>query len=248
MKRTSNFHRIILILSIVFIAACSGQGDTGKLPKEDEINVSSGKEEILFIGNSHTYYNQGLATHLSKFRANDNLEFEPLIQEMAQGGFSLQDHLGNATTIAKVKERDWDFIILQENTSVAAQTLPETREAMIALADMVAQNDTKILLFMTWPYKENPEMLFGIKDTYEAGASAIKATIVPIGEQWLSIDANEDVEVNLYDSDGVHPSLEGTFFAAAKFYKTIYGKPPSDNPYQAALGDEVADYLKTKAN
>ena len=124
--------------------------------------------------------------------------------------------------MAKIKERPWDFLILQENTSVAAETLQSTTDAMIGISEMMAQNDTKILLFMTWPYKENPEMLLGIKDTYEAGAAKIKADIVPVGEEWLSIDANEEVEVTLYDLDGVHPSREGTFFATAKFYKVIF--------------------------
>jgi hypothetical protein len=232
------------------LPSCSAQNDNDndKLPNEDEIVVSSGKEEILFIGNSHTYYNQGISGHLLKFRNNDNLEFEPLIQEAAQGGYSLQDHLNDPSTIAKVKGRAWDFIILQENTSVAAETLQSTTDAMIAFSDLVSQNDTKILLFMTWPYKDNPEMLSGIKNTYQAGASAIKGTIVTIGEEWMAIDTNDEVEVNLYDADGIHPSREGTFFASAKFYKAIYKKPPSDNPYQAALGDVVANYLKTKAN
>ena len=204
MKRTNYFSRIVLLLYIVLLTSCSTQKNSDKLPKEDEVVVSSGKEEVLFIGNSHTYYNQGISTHLLKFRENDNIGFEPLIQEAAQGGFSLQDHLGNPGTIAKVKERAWDFIILQENTSVAAQTLSSTTDAMIEFANMVAQNDTKIFLFMTWPYKEDPDMLAGIKDTYKAGASAVNGTIVPIGEQWLTIDSNEEVEVNLYDSDGVH--------------------------------------------
>ena len=91
-------------------------------------------------------------------------------------------------------------------------------------------------------------MLSNIRKTYEDGAFATGATIVPIGETWLGIHKNEDVEVNMYDSDGVHPSLEGTFFATAKFYKSIYKKPPSDNAYKAAMGDEIANYLKTKAN
>jgi hypothetical protein len=32
------------------------------------------------------------------------------------------------------------------------------------------------------------------------------------------------------------------------FYKAVYGFPPSDNPYNAGLSDEVANYLKTKAD
>ncbi len=248
MKGAYYFYRIVLLVFITLMTSCSAQKDNDKILNENETDVSSDKEAILFIGNSHTYYNQGVSTHLSKFRANDNLEFEPLFEEAAHGGYSLQDHLGDPSTIAKIKERAWDVLVLQENTSVAAETLPSTTAAMIAISDMVAQHDTKVFLYMTWPYKDFPEMLSGIKNTYETGATATKGTLVTIGEEWLAVHTNNEVSVNLYDDDGIHPSLQGTFFASAKFYRAIYGKSPSDNLYQAGLGAEVANYLKTKAN
>ncbi|MFS4491559.1 DUF4886 domain-containing protein [Maribacter sp. 2308TA10-17] len=239
--------KLVLLLSFILLS-CSQKNDNSKLSNEEENTVSLDKEEILFIGNSHTYYNEGIATHLKRFRENDNLNIELIIQDAAFGGFTLQDHLENQTTLNKLNERSWDAIILQENTSIAADELPSTQVAMASFAEMVKQKGTKIFLFMTWPYRDNPDMLTSIRQTYENGRLETGGILVPVGEDWLSIQQNTEVDINLYDQDGVHPSLEGSFYTAAMFYKAIYKKSPSDNSYQAGLGNEVSNYLKTRAD
>ncbi|TMM56990.1 SGNH/GDSL hydrolase family protein [Maribacter algarum] len=239
--------KLALLLAFSQMACSSGE-NRENLQNEKEPTTSIDKEEILFIGNSHTYYNQGIAYHLSKFRDEDDLAFEPLIQEAAKGGFSLLDHLTDQSTIDKINERSWDFIILQENTLVASETLPTTIEAMKSLSDMAKQQGAEVLLFMTWPYENQPDMLTGINDTYRNGSFQTNARLVTVGLKWQSINESEEIEFNLYDQDGIHPSLEGTFYAAAMFYKAIYGKLPSENVYRAGLDIELANYLKAQAD
>ncbi len=241
--------RLKLVLLLCFsLTSCAQQENSGKLQNEKVGDVSFGKEEVLFIGNSHTYYNQGMSTHLRKFRDGDTLKFDPIIQEIAIGGYSLQDHLGDQATLDKINERSWDVIILQENTAVAAEALTSSVAAMQSFSEMVKPKGTKVFLFMTWPYKDRPEMLSGIRKTYQNGVLATRATLIPIGLEWLSIDQNQEVAIDLYDADGVHSRLEGTFYAAAMCYRAIYGKSPSDNAYQAGLTAAIADYLKAKAD
>lgn len=241
------FSCLMTVVFTLLFCSCNAQNDDNNASEDKGKEIESAPEAILFIGNSHTYYNQGLATHLLEFRKNDGSELEPVIQEVAKGGYSLEDHLNDPSSLSKINERNWDYVIFQENTSVAAEALESTTDAMIVLADMVAQNNTEILLFMTWPYEERPEMLNGIKKTYESGAKAINATIVPVGEDWTAIDTETEIDVEFYDADGVHATLEGTFYASAKFYKAIYGKTPSQNPYTAGLPTTIANYLKSKA-
>lgn len=169
--------RLVLLLSFSLLA-CAQEDDEIKLQNEKDSDVSLDKEEVLFIGNSHTYYNQGISTHLAKFRENDNLTFEPLIQEVAQGGYTLQNHLEDQTTLDKINERSWDIIILQENTSVASEALPSSVDAMKSFSEMVKSKGTRVFLFMTWPYKDNANMLIGIKETYQNGVLATGAKLV----------------------------------------------------------------------
>lgn len=139
-------------------------------------------------------------------------------------------------------------MILQENSAVAAEELEETIEAMVALNAMTSRKGTIVFLFMTWPYEDRPEMLAALKRTYVKSAAAIGATIVPIGEDWPFINFENPHDINLCFEDGVHPSLEGTYYATAKFYKAIYNKSPSSNAYQGGLPPIIASYLKEQAD
>lgn len=203
--------------------------------------------EVLFIGNSHTYYNSGLAFHVGRFRENEKLNYVSFIKEVTFGGYSLNDHIEN-TAISKINERDWDFIILQENTFVAANDGESTLTAFNQFKDVLSQKRAKIFLFMTWEYKDQPDMYERIRKTYNDGALITGGQVVRVGEVWRNIIRDSVPNINLYAEDGFHPSPQGTFLAAAMFYKKIYGKNPSDNPYAAGMEIEIADYLKLKAN
>jgi hypothetical protein len=106
----------------------------------------------------------------------------------------------------------------------------------------------QICVFFNYPSsKHQPEIAVPIKKTFEEGAQAIGATIVPVGEVWKEINEEGNPNIDLYDADGLHPSLQGTFLAASMYYASIYNRNPSENPYAADLEDEVAAYLKQKA-
>jgi hypothetical protein len=64
----------------------------------------------------------------------------------------------------------WDVVVLQENTFVAEQVLPETIDAIIALSEMVITKGAKVFLFMTWPYENEGNMLSEIRETYQNGS------------------------------------------------------------------------------
>jgi len=236
-----------LAFLMIFVLSCSSEERVPVTMEADEPG-SSKIEEILFIGNSLIYYNLGMSYHLDLYSANDSLSFEPLIQELAFSGYSLAVHLDNEQTLSKVNERTWDVIILQESTEVAANDGRATLESIKAFEELVGNKGTTIYLLMPWPYKDQPEMSIPITKTIEDGAQAIGATIIPVGEVWKAINEEGNPNINLYDADGLHPSLQGTFLAVSMCYASIYNRNPSDNPYTADLENDIALYLKQKAN
>jgi hypothetical protein len=236
-----------LALLMIFGLSCSGEENVPLSMEADEPRTSK-IEEILFIGNSLTYYNLGISYHLNLYSANDSLSFKPLIQELAFSGYSLAVHLVNEQTLSKVNERSWDVIILQENTAVAVNDGMATLESIKAFKELVGNKGTIIYLLMPWPYKDQPEMAIPIKKTFEDAAQAIGATIIPVGEVWKAINQEGNPDIDLYDADGLHPSLQGTFFAASMCYSSIYNRNPSENPYTADLENDIALYLKQKAD
>ena len=241
--------RILFCFSFVVLVALSCSNDEAiRSVREVGEQQDSSHEEILFVGNSHTYYNSGIAYHLSRFRSYDDLDYEPFIKDASLAGYRLSEHLTNDATLSKINERDWEVIVFQENSFYAANDGATTVSAMEAFAEMLSQKNTKIYLFMTWAYKDRPEMYDPIYTTNENAAQAAGATLVEVGRVWRSIVQEGHENIELYNEDGYHPGLQGTFLAASMFYKALFGKNPSDNPYNPGLEVDQANYLKQKAN
>ncbi len=70
---------------------------------------------------------------------------------------------------------------------------------------------------MTWPYKMEPQMYTKIKNTYEETARIAKAKMVVLGTVWQTIQADQEVNKDLYDLDGVHHNILGTYLTSALF-------------------------------
>ena len=54
-------------------------------------------------------------------------------------------------------------------------------------------------------------------------------------------------QLNLYARDKRHPSLEGTYLAAATVYAALYRQTPVGNAYTAGLEADTARFLQTIA-
>jgi hypothetical protein len=70
--------------------------------------------------------------------------------------------------------------------------------------------------------------------------------VIPVG---LAFErAIENIPgVVLHDPDTKHPSLEGTYLAAAVFYASLYGKSPVGLDYNAGLDEKIARQLRQAA-
>ena len=54
-------------------------------------------------------------------------------------------------------------------------------------------------------------------------------------------------DVTLYQPDKRHPTVAGTYLAAATTFATLYHRPLDDNSYTAGLEPEVARALRVAA-
>ncbi len=237
---------VLLFSTLLLSLGCSQSSETD--PKDnDNIDAVFQPAQVLFIGNSHTNYNNGVSFHLQGFLNETDLPYSTLVEKMTMDGYTMQQHAENASTLAKMDERDWDVIIFQENTSEAANNPMAATVGMQDLRFKISGSETHLFLFMTWAYEAQPGMLASIKTTYENTAPLVSGTIVPVGLAFQNILDDPENVISLYDPDGIHPSLAGTFLASAMFYAAIYEEDPRLNNYTAGLSVEDATYLKEMA-
>ena len=72
-------------------------------------------DSILFIGNSYTYGNNmsAIFDNLAK-SAGDTF----YVERIAKGGYTLESHVTDANHVAKILERKWNYVFLQDQSQV----------------------------------------------------------------------------------------------------------------------------------
>lgn len=67
--------------------------------------------------------------------------------------------------------------------------------------------------------------------------------VSPIGLAWnFCLDDNPSIQ--LYSSDGMHPSPEGSYLAASTIFSTVFKTDPANNTFTGGLDDTLALYLR----
>ncbi|MFK7787325.1 MAG: PKD domain-containing protein [Crocinitomicaceae bacterium] len=215
---------------------------------------------VLFIGNSYTAYNSlpSLVNDIS-VSLGDILTFD----SHNPGGQTLGAHAANATVYNKMDDNPWDFVVLQAQSQepsfsdgqVDAQTLPFA----VQLADSVYANNfcSEVLFFMTWgrengdpqwqPISTFEGMNSRLRSAYMRFADSVQGSVSPVGSAWRYI-RDTYPSIDLYTSDGSHPSYEGSYLAACTFYASMFRKSPIGAPFIGSLDPLTAERLQTAAS
>jgi hypothetical protein len=203
--------------------------------------------KILFIGNSFTYFNQGIDFHLGELAASAT---PPVVLEIASRttpNQTLMGHYQDESTHEALAQRQWDVVVLQ---GASYETIdPEDRDRFVAFAGQldakIASTGARTALFMTWPFRFRPGMAAIIADTYTRTGNELGALVVPAGLAWGAAQAMDE-SVGLY-SDLRHPSLQGTYLATCVFYAALTGESPVGLPYTGGLEADEAQLLQRAA-
>ena len=203
---------------------------------------------ILFIGNSYTYTNDLPGTFASMARAGGH---QVEIASVTKGGVALADLLSMPETTAALKPGRWDYVVLQEQSSIPASATARVSvmfPAVRTLATRIEMNAGRPILFLTWGHRDGwPEegistyasMQARVTDSYRTIAREVQAPIAPAGEAWAAA-RSQLPQLSLWQDDGSHPTSAGTYLAAATFYATIYRSSPETVSFNGSLAPDDA--------
>jgi hypothetical protein len=99
------------------------------------------------------------------------------------------------------------------------------------------------MLFMSWAYKDQPEMTAQLAEQYTLAGNANDALVIPAGLAFAKA-VSKRPSLELYQPDKRHPTLAGTYLAACTTYAAIQRKSPVGNRYTAGLDPELAAFLQ----
>ncbi len=202
---------------------------------------------VLFIGTSFNYYNNSLHGHLREMvrAADPEGAKSQTFKSVTQSGGYLQEHAGGLPSVLAF--RKWDVVVLQgqstEPMATNAQRSERFREVARDYDKQIRASGARTAFFMTWAYQDKPDMTAPLAAGYEGIGNDLGALVVPVGLAFeRSIKARPALILHFKDKQ--HPSLAGTYLAAATFYGALYGKSPVGIAYTADLDPEVAKFLQ----
>jgi hypothetical protein len=204
---------------------------------------------VLFIGNSHTYYNNSVHGHVrSLAHAADPDTRKGVFKAMTISGGYLHDHAAGLPSM--LKSHKWDVVVLQGQSAELLPSNPHRAErfksALRQYDQWIRESGAKTALYMTWAYRGRLGMTGQVAHAYVAAGNEVGALVVPVGlafERALKMQP----DLALHRTDNIHPSMAGTYLTACVFYAALYGKSPAGNAYTAGLPRELADFLQKTA-
>lgn len=189
-------------------------------------SVSGPGPRVLFIGNSLTYW-QNLPSVL-QIMFGAATEGPGQVEQIAFANFGLQDHWDGGFAQDVIRNGDWDIVVLQQGPS-ATEGRPSLLEYTERFAAEIRAAGARPALYMVWPSAARDFDFDGVSDSYRTAAENVDGLLFPGGEAWRAA-WRVDPTLELYDIDGFHPSVIGSYLAALTMYEQITGLAPTTLP------------------
>lgn len=247
----SDIYQMKKILALIFCVS-----SISSFSQKDTLN-------ILFLGNSYTQFNN-LPSMVETLIEETGVEV--ITDANTPGGYTLKQHSTNATSIQKIKQGVWDFVVLQEQSQLPSFPLGQVQQETFPYAKTLDTLITKhnpcaeTIFYNTWGRKngdagncgfwppvctyEGMDSMLALRYKYMADTN--KALVSPVGPVWRNIRENYPT-INLYTSDESHPSIYGSYAAAVSFFAVITRKDPTFITNNFGFTQIDADNIKQAA-
>jgi hypothetical protein len=261
MPKSSLARRIAAMLSLLVACTCAVSAQT--LPARTTLGGDAANS-FLWVGNSFFYYNNSMHNHVGSLaRAADpksgyrgvsvtisgsGLDWHDVESYFRPDGIGRYSFVGDNEIVFNKPGRQFDAVIMMDCSQCPIH--PQLKSVFHEYAKkdsaIIVRNGARPVLFMSWAYKDKPEMTAQLAEQYTLAGNANDALVIPAGLAFARAIANRP-DLELYQPDKRHPTVAGTYLAACTTYAAISGKSPVGNSYTAGLDPPLAAFLQATA-
>ena len=220
-------------------------------------------KNVLFLGNSYTGVNNlPLLTYNLALSLGDTINYD----SNTPGGYTYEGHSTNATSLAKIAQGNWDFVVLQEQSQKPSfppsQVATEVYPYAQVLVDSIksANACTEPIFYMTWGRKNGDAgncaaypplctydgMQGRLRESYMEMSVDNDCSVSPVGAAWKYVRDNYPT-IELYSADESHPSINGSYLAACVHYASMFRESPVGASFISAVTAVDAAILQEAA-
>lgn len=221
---------------------------------------------VLFLGNSYTSVNNlpQLVQSLSG-SAGKTL----IIDSNMPGGATVSAHLNDATTISKIAQGNWDYVVIQEQSQVPTidyYRYNDMYPALIDLKGVVEQFNpcARLITYMTWGrrfggqqcdpsnvycspvFVDFNHMQDSLTSAYMEISDFLGVQCAPVGVTWQNI--LNDTTLVLHSTDNSHPNIDGSYVAALTLFSAIWKQPSQGLTFNAGITPARAQYYQQQSD
>jgi hypothetical protein len=223
-----------------------------------EQTPASAPRRVLFIGNSYTSQIRPCLLRMLATRSCDQSAFEFI----TPGGATLGQQWDNESTRERVKNGNWDFVVLQEQSQTPALPGPDGEAFQTSVdrfARLIRSVGAEPVLYMTWGRRDGDERNREIFPDYDVMQRKLSAacrdaakrngiTLAPVGQAWSIVRTKDGaLGERLYKKDGSHPSAAGAFLASCVFLRVLFDDSLESFRDQDTLQQHEVELIKTAA-
>ncbi len=240
---------ITLSLALIFVSSLSVAA-----PSEPTERKQKTPKKLLFVGNSFSFYNNGIHNHLGSL-IRTNSEWETGVNRhklLTYSGGHLFEQIISIAGIFETDTRGFEAVILQghSNEPINKKKSKRFEDALQRTVNLVREQNLEPILFMTWGYKNDSKMAQRIIDAYVQQGKRHKIRVAPVGIAFQQASKRlPDIDLYVPDVSGTfenkiiyredikHPSEAGTYLAACVFYAMLFNKSPEGTPFSSNLSN-----------
>lgn len=245
--------KLCFILIFPLIATLSNNVFAETSPEVTKIDMP---HRVLFVGNSFSYYNDGLHKHYGNLlrAAELRVRNKSRLRLLTYSGSGLWEH---ATGLASALNNEpWQAVVMHDYSNGPIAEPERFKSSTTELAKIIREKGAKPVLLMTWAYAGEKRMTSYLDAAYTEQGNELKALVIPAGLAFAR--AGRETSINLFTPDLLrykkdkavykktikHPSLAGTYLMACVVFAAFTGQSPEGLLYDAGLATETANQLQ----
>lgn len=259
----SPFRMFAAFLFAAFLSACAHQAAPPS-PAPVAIDMNAKPQSMMWVGNSFFYYNNSMHGHFGLLSnslgdkpavrstsvtiSGSGLDWHDMESLLRPNGLGRYSFVGDNEIRFNPPTRQYDTVIMMDCSQCPIH--PQLQQAFFDTVKKDAQilrtHGVRGVLFMSWAYKDKPEMTKQLEQQYLRAAKENGMLVIPVGPAFAKAIARKP-DLELYQPDKRHPSLAGTYLATCTAYATLMHKSPVGASYTAGLPAETAAMLQQVA-
>ena len=186
------------------------------------------KLRVLFVGNSHTYFNDMPMIFKKLAEAGQDVEVEVTMQ--AHPGVTYEWHRNQGSEIRfALVHGNYNYMIMQQAAHSPCPSKEQTIEDGKWIIEKAKECGVTPILCMPWAEKYWPEHQIEMYDIYQTLAKEANVRYTATGFVFDRV-LKEHPEINLYFYDGEHCNPYGSYVRAASVYAAIFDQSPEGLP------------------